>query len=142
MLRNKASAFHFVCKDEKLSLLPALDVVWNTLWLDELETGLDYFMLDTAVSLSCVDAGRWLELVTSNPICNVTYTSAVARAAELGAETVISGIELYRRRRLKADPEWHLHGVDWSNRCTRVKQRALKMIEQAGSEAPTLVATG
>lgn len=142
MLKNKANAFHFVLKDEKLTRLPTLGAVWDALWLDELEAGLDYFMLDTAAVLSAVDAGRWFELVTSNPICMVHYAGAIARANEMGAEAVISGIELYRRRRLKNDPLWHQHGVGWSNRCTRAKQRALKMVEQESVADRSLVATG
>lgn len=141
MQRNKKLAFEWVLKDEHLSSLPGLTAVWNVLCCDDLVDGLDYFMLDTAVACSSVNAARWLELLAHNPIVNVTYEGAVEHANALGAETVISGLELYRRRRLKVDPEWQRYGVEWSNRCTRAKKRALKMVEQAELSALALSAT-
>ena len=135
-------------KDEKIAeqleyqIASVLEAVWGVIAGDDLPSGLDYFMLDSSVACTTAASCKWLELVTGNSFCPITYHGAVARSAELGAEVVISGLELFRRRRLKADPDWQRLGVEWSNRCTRAKTRALKMVEQHECEALCLVATG
>ena len=145
MRLDKLKAFTYVCKDEKRELCElrsGFEAIWDVIGGDDLPEGLDYFMFDSALTCSSVAACKWLELVTGNSICPITYHGAIARSAELGAEVVISGLELFRRRRLKADPDWQRLGVEWSNRCTRAKTRALKMVEQHECEALCLVATG
>lgn len=123
---------HWLFKDEKVEELPGVGSTWRLLACGDLPPGLDYFMLDCAVCFGIGTAQNWLKLVTATD----SYDEACDRAWDLGSEVVISGIELFRRRRMKSDPLWHQKGSDWSNRCTRAKLRALRLAEPEGMQPP------
>lgn len=108
-------------------------LLWAQLELSGFPPGLDYFILDTALSCGVENTLRWLRLATggtgeADPDADRT---ARTHLSSLGVEMGISALELYRRRRYKADPQWHLYGVEWSNRCNRARKRALAMALRA-----------
>ena len=130
---TKAEAFAYVQGEEDLFTARVGKLLWSQLELRSSPPGLDYFILDTAVCCGVENTSRWLRLATGGPA--EPDPEADRRAREtlevLGVEMGISALELYRRRRAKSDPQWHLHGVEWSNRCTRARKRALAMALRA-----------
>jgi len=126
---NFEAAKTWVLKDEHVTSLPGLGCLWDGLRLDQVPSGLDYYLLDCAVCFTAVTTGQWLDLVTATK----SPSGQLRVIEDMGIEVVISGLELFRRRRIKADPEWQRHGSEWSNRCNRVRRRALAL---AGAEQP------
>ena len=126
MRNNFEQAKEWVLKDEHVTSLPGLSGLWDSLDCLSMPSGLDYYLLDCAACFGVGTTGQWLDLVTGTqfPI------EQRERVRDMGIELVISGLELFRRRRIKADPEWHRHGSEWSNRCNRVRRRALALAEQ------------
>ena len=99
---------------------------WKHPGCDSLARGLDYFVFDTG--LVCggpTVAAHWLELLAGPRA--YSFEDAIEYANELDLETAISGVEFYRRRRFKTSPLWPVLGAEWTNRCNRAKQRALRM---------------
>ena len=102
-------------------------VYWKHLGCDGARGGLDYFIFDS--SLVCGGPGnvaRWIQLLAA-PGGNCRFDEALAWVNSLDLETAIRGLEFYRRRRLRASPQWPVLGAEWTNRCNRAKQRALAM---------------
>ena len=125
MESNFEAAKAWVLKDEHVTSLPGLGHLWDGLRLDQVPSGLDYYLLDCAVCFSAVTAGQWLDLVTATK----SPSGQLRVIEEMGLDVVISGLELFRRRRIKADPDWQRYGSEWSNRCNRVRRRALTLAE-------------
>jgi len=126
---NFEAAKTWVLKDEHVTSLPGLGCLWDGLRLDQVPSGLDYYLLDCAVCFTAQVTEQWLALVTATK----SPSGQLRVIEDMGIEVVISGLELFRRRRIKADPEWQRHGSEWSNRCNRVRRRALAL---AGAEQP------
>ncbi len=130
---NQSEAFAYAAGDDDLFSSRAGRLLWSQLELSSFPPGLDYFILDTALQCGLENTSRWLRLVAGES--GEPDPEADKRAREtlaaLGVEMGISALELYRRRRAKADPEWHLYGVGWSNRCNRARKRALAMALRA-----------
>jgi len=125
MRNNFQQAKEWVLKDEHVTSLPGLDRVWDSLDCAAMPQGLDYYLLDCGVCFTVGTTAQWLDLVTGTQF----PVEQRERLRDMGVELVISGLELFRRRRIKADPEWHRYGSEWSNRCNRVRKRALDLAE-------------
>ena len=132
---NFEAAKTWVLKDEHVTSLPGLGHLWDGLRLDQVPSGLDYYLLDCAVCFTAVTTGQWLDLVTATK----SPSGQLRVIEDMGLEVVISGLELFRRRRIKADPEWQRYGSEWSNRCNRVRKRALALAEPQVAEHQRLL---
>lgn len=112
--------------DERRALALYAKVYWKYPGCDDLARGLDYFLFDS--SLVCGGpqvAGSWLQLLAGP--CGRTFEDAIAYVNSLPLEEAICGLEMYRRRRFRSSPLWSVLGSEWTNRCNRVKQRALRL---------------
>lgn len=138
MNANFEQAREWVLKDEHQTEMPALRRLWDLLDCPSMPAGLDYYLLDTAACFGVGVVAQWLDLVTGTQ-CPLEQREKIR---DMGLETLVSGLELFRRRRIKADPGWQRHGSEWSNRCNRVRRRALALAELgAVSPAGLLVET-
>ena len=130
---NQSEAFAYAAGEDDLFSSRAGRLLWSQLELSRFPSGLDYFILDTALHCGVENTARWLRLATGGPSEADPDADREARVSlsTLGVEMGISALELYRRRRYKSDPQWHLYGVEWSNRCNRARKRALAMALRA-----------
>ena len=133
MRSSQSEAFAYAAGEDDLFTARCGRLVWSQLELSRFPAGLDYYILDTALQCGVENTSRWLRLAAgergeADPVADRRAAEALA---SLGVEMGISALELYRRRRAKADPEWHLYGVGWSNRCNRARKRALAMALRA-----------
>lgn len=129
MDRNFEQARGWVLKDEHMESLPGLRQLWDSLDCRSMPAGLDYYLLDCSVCFGLGVTSQWLDLVTATQ----SPREQREKIRDMGVELVLSGLELFRRRRMKADPEWQRHGSEWSNRCNRARRRALSLAEQGVS---------
>ena len=133
MRSSRDEAFSYAAGEDELFSARAGKLVWSGLGLDGFTAGLDYFIFDTALCCGVENASRWLRLAAGGPVEADPVADRASRDIlnDLGVEMGVSALELYRRRRAKADPQWHLLGVEWSNRCNRARKRALAMALRA-----------
>lgn len=118
--------------------LACYEDIWQQYLCSEMDDGLDLFFFDTALCSGLQNAPRWMRLVLD--IEGLGVDMEVIRAAyEMGSETLVSGLEVFRRRRMKLDPAWPVHGQAWTNRVNRAKYKALQLAQRAQAFVETTV---
>lgn len=120
---------HSLAPDECKRLL--LLNYWEPLRCDKLPVGVDYFVFDAGVVYGSEVANRWLHVALGlAPTWPLDYTAAKL-ALESRPNELITSIEHYRRRYCKTHPRWQQYQEIWTNRTTRARLRALKMLAPA-----------
>lgn len=113
-----------------------LDDIWFTMALDEYPPGVDFYLLRTAVMVGWQTTERWLGLVLGleeDP--DKFWKEANMRLRRLSdLEPLICGIELFHRRRMRAEPAWPDYRSQWVNGLIRAKSRAIKMLGANAAE--------
>jgi len=102
---------------------------WRELGCEGLPPGVDYFLLDAGMQAGKVSAVSWLRLSVQMEPSGPPDQTVLGLSWLLSAREIIHAIEVLRRRRAKADPLWPSFSSAMSNRITRAKGRALKMVQ-------------
>jgi len=102
---------------------------WLPLGCDRLPVGLDYFLLDSGVMHGNELAARWLHFALGVPPMWPIRPAVAKQAREGDVRELILNIELYRRRYCKNHPYWVDLQEHWTNRTTRARMRAIRMLE-------------
>jgi lysozyme family protein len=106
------------------------DLFWSAMRCDELPSGVDYYMMDTAAAYGVLQASRWLNLILNLPNDDLVTNLTISAAAKVPVHVVIAGLELHRRRRARADPRWQINHSILTNRCNRARHRAVMMYDE------------
>lgn len=106
---------------------------WNAMRCDDLPSGIDYYMMDTAAEYGCPQAGRWLNLVCGLPEDHLVTALTISAASAMPVHVAIAGLELHRRRRARCSPKWRDNHSVFTNRCNRARRRAVMMYEEVAT---------
>lgn len=114
-----------------------LDDLWFTMGLDHYPPGLDYYLLDCGAAVGYSTTERWLGILLEIPqgVSDKFWIEATKRLRlypDLGP--LIDGIEMFRRRRARAEPGWDEERSVRVNRLIRAKSRAIKMLGRTAAE--------
>lgn len=102
-------------------------MLWTGLKGDVLPLGVDYFLLDTAVTSGLDTTIRWAQLAIGMPPLGHFNQTVLRKVVNTPPKDLIAGVEHFRRRALKSSLSFGVDPSTWSNRITRARVRAWKM---------------
>lgn len=101
--------------------------IWKVCHCSELSPGLGYFIFDCGVRFGAANASRWLNLAAGLDMLRAFDKRLLTN---ISPADLVRRVDVYVRRRLKADPQWEVCKHWWTNRANRARDRALKMIRE------------
>lgn len=116
----------------KLERSQAVDLLdkhyWTHMYCHHLPNGIDYFIFDSGLVHGQPLAIRWLQFATELPPYGVLSVKDCKYIGTIDPIDLLEKLERYRRAYIRNHPEWFTYGNVWSNRVTRVRTRAKKLI--------------
>lgn len=127
---NKAAAVAYLIDDNVgMDVTAYAELCWGEIAGDELPSGVDYFLFDCGNCVDVSNALKWLQLVLGIPVTGKPDRVTRASAYLMSPEIIITGVEIFWRRRMKSLPTWETHKRKYTNHISIVRGRALKMLE-------------
>lgn len=110
--------------------------VWSGLQLARFPSGLDYYVLDSALFYSPGIAFNWLRHSFGvGVVCTSIDQVAAFVESGMNAQLALDRMDFMRRRRVRMDPKWDAKREALVNRILRVRRRAEKLMEEeSGNE--------
>lgn len=113
-----------------------LEDIWLYAGLDHYPMGLDQYLLWTSHKVGYATAQRWLGIILGVPEDTPKFWIEATKRLRFyqDLQPVIDGIEMFHRRRLRAEPTWDENRSAWVNGLIRAKSRAIKMLGRSAAE--------
>lgn len=121
---------------DKLIMEQVLDDIWFTMGLDHYPPGVDYYLLDCGATAGYATAERWLGILLNVPSGTDKFWIEATKRLRLYPDLapIFDGLEMFRRRRARAEPGWDDDRSRRVNRLIRAKSRAIKMLGRSAAE--------
>ncbi len=137
----KAEAFEAILGLEdsisgRVIMEQVLDDIWLAMGLDLYPPGMDYYLLDCGATAGYATAERWLGILLEIPPGIDKFWIEATERLRLypDLEPLLDGLEMFRRRRARAEPGWEEDRSRRVNRLIRAKSRAIKMLGRTAAE--------
>ena len=121
---------------DRLIMEQVLDDIWIAMGLDFYPPGMDYYLLDCGASAGYSTAERWLGILLEIPPGIDKFWIEATKRLRLYSDLapILDGLEMFRRRRARAEPGWDDERSRRVNRLIRAKSRAIKMLGRTAAE--------
>jgi lysozyme family protein len=102
---------------------------WTPLHCDDLPAGVDYAVFDAGLLHGIHRATRWLQLACKVDSDGKLGPNTLLAAVKENPISTINNMQIFRRRRIKSHPDRKKFGAGWTNRITRVTNRAVSLVK-------------
>lgn len=102
---------------------------WDKIKGDDLPTGIDYFVFDTAINSGPGRASKFLQGCVGVDMDGALGPKTLAAVSAFNQAQLIDDYAKRRLSFLQDLPTWATFGKGWSNRVTEVKQKAIQMLK-------------
>lgn len=101
---------------------------WDKISGDDLPTGIDYFVFDTAINSGPGRAAKFLQGCIGVDMDGALGPKSLAAVKAANQSTLIEDYAKRRLSFLQDLPAWDTFGKGWNRRVTEVKETSLKML--------------
>lgn len=104
---------------------------WDRIKGDDLPTGVDYIVFDSAINSGPGRAAKWLQQTVGAVPDGAIGAGTLAKVAAMPAEDIVEKYQQIRLEFLQSLPTWDTFGRGWGRRVQEVQVTAAKMTESA-----------